>query len=80
MTTMNVGEVRKDLYNLVDAVHDNHDALVIKGKRHNAVLLSENNWLALQETLHLVSQPGMRDSIIAGMKESIDVCQNELSW
>lgn len=80
MTTMNITDVRKDLYNLVNSVHDNHDALFIKGKRHNAVLISENDWLALQETLYLVSQPGMRDSIIKGMEESIEECQDKLEW
>ena len=45
MTTVNVTEARKDLYNLIDSVHQNHDPLLIKGKRHNAVLLSEDDWL-----------------------------------
>ena len=80
MTTMNVTDVRKDLYNLIDTVHNNHDALFIKGKRHNAVLVSENNWLSLQETLYLISQPKMRDSIIEGMKEPVEECKDELDW
>ncbi len=80
MTTMNVTDVRKDLYNLIDTVHNNHDALFIKGKRHNAVLISENDWLSLQETLYLISQPNMRDSIIEGMKEPVEECKDELEW
>jgi PHD/YefM family antitoxin component YafN of YafNO toxin-antitoxin module len=80
MTTMNVTDVRKDLYNLIDTVHNNHDALFIKGKRHNAVLVSENDWLSLQETLYLISQPKMRDSIIEGMKEPVEECKDELDW
>ena len=77
---MNVTDVRKDLYNLIDTVHNNHDALFIKGKRHNAVLISENDWLSLQETLYLISQPNMRDSIIEGMKEPVEECKDELEW
>ena len=77
---MNVTDVRKDLYNLIDTVHNNHDALFIKGKRHNAVLVSENDWLSLQETLYLISQPKMRDSIIEGMKEPVEECKDELDW
>ena len=80
MTTMNVTDVRKDLYNLIDTLHSNHDALFIKGKRHNAVLVSENDWLSLQETLYLISQPKMRDSIIEGMKEPVEECKDELDW
>ena len=80
MTTMNVTDVRKDLYNLINTVHDNHDTLLIKGKKNNAVLVSESDWLSLQETLYLISQPGMRDSIIEGMKEPVEDCQAEVDW
>ena len=80
MTTVNVTEARKDLYNLIDSVHQNHDPLLIKGKRHNAVLLSEDDWLSLQETLYLISKPGMRDSIIEGMKEPLENTRDSLEW
>ena len=80
MTTMNVTEARKDLYNLIDSVHDNHNPLLIKGKRHNAVLLSEDDWLSIKETLYLISKPGMRDSIIDGMKDPLEECQDSIEW
>ncbi len=80
MTTMSVSDVRKDLYNLIDDVHNNHDPLLIKGKRHNAVLMAEEDWLSLQETLYLLSKPGMRESIIEGMKEPLEDSAEELDW
>lgn len=80
MTTMNVTEVRKDLYKLIDLVSANHDPLLIKGKRGNAVLISEDDWLSLQETLYLLSQPGLRNSIVEGMQEPPEDCQSEIDW
>ncbi len=58
----------------------NHEPVIITGKRGNAVLLAEGDWNAITETLHLLSVPGMRGSIIAGMKESIDDASIELDW
>ena len=52
----------------------NHEPVQITGKRGNAVLLSEDDWRAIQETLHLVSIPGMRESILSGMTESVEDC------
>jgi antitoxin YefM len=80
MTTMSVTDVRKDLYKLIDLVNINHDTLLIKGKRKNAVLISEDDWLSLQETLYLVSQPGLRNSILEGMKEPVEECPREIDW
>lgn len=80
MTSITITEARKDLYNLVDSVHENHESLLIKGKRNNAVLLSEEDWRSMQETLYLVSQPGMRDSIVEGMKQPISECEDSLEW
>ena len=77
---MSVTDVRKDLYNLIDDVHNHHDALVIKGKRNNAVLISEDDWLALQETLYLVSQPGLRHSIMEGMTQPVEECESKINW
>jgi antitoxin YefM len=54
--------------------------VVITGKRGNAVLLAEDDWNAINETLHLLSVPGMRESILEGMQESIDSAATELNW
>jgi len=80
MTTLTATEARKSLYNLVDEVALSHDPIQIVGKRHSAVLISEEDWRAIQETLHLVSIPGMRDSIQKGLKTPITECNEELTW
>ncbi|MEZ7859173.1 MAG: type II toxin-antitoxin system Phd/YefM family antitoxin [Porticoccaceae bacterium] len=80
MTTVNVTEARANLYKLIDDTTVNHEPVVITGKRGNAVLLAEDDWKAINETLHLLSVPGMRESILEGMQESIDSAATELNW
>jgi antitoxin YefM len=80
MTTLTVTEARANLYKLIDDTSVNHEPVIITGERGNAVLLAESDWNAITETLHLVSVPGMRDSILAGMQESIDGAATELDW
>jgi antitoxin YefM len=79
MTTLNVTEARANLYKLIDDATVNHEPVVITGKRGNAVLLAEDDWNAINETLHLLSVPGMRESILEGMQESIDSAATELN-
>ena len=80
MATVNVTEARANLYKLIDDTAVNHEPVVITGKRGNAVLLAEDDWNAINETLHLLSVPGMRESILEGMQESIDSAATELNW
>jgi antitoxin YefM len=80
MTTVTATEARKLLYKLVDDVSDSHEPVQITGKRGNAVLVGEDDWRAVQETLYLVSIPGMRESILEGMKAPVDECTSELDW
>jgi PHD/YefM family antitoxin component YafN of YafNO toxin-antitoxin module len=80
MTTINATEARSKLYSLIDETAESHKPIVIKGKRSNAVLLSEADWNAINETLYLVSIPGMRESIMEGMAADVDDCSQELDW
>lgn len=80
MTSITATEARKALYKLVDDVSASHQPVQITGKRGNAVLVSEDDWRAVQETLHLLSVPGMRESIVEGMAEPLDECASELDW
>ena len=68
MTTLTTTEARKQLYNLLDNVADSHKPVQIAGKRNSAVLVSEEDWQAVQETLHLLGIPGMRESISGWFK------------
>ena len=80
MTTLSVTEARANLYKLIDDTSLNHEPVIITGKRGNAVLLAEDDWNAINETLHLLSVPGMRETILADMQESIDGAATELDW
>ena len=80
MTTVTATEARKQLYKLLDDVSDSHEPVQITGRRGNAVLVGEDDWRAVQETLYLVSIPGMRESIIEGMATPVDECADELDW
>lgn len=80
MTIINASAAKAGLYGLIDDVATSHDPVVITGKRHNAVLIGEDDWKAIHETLYLVSIPGMRESILEGMKIPLDECDTKLDW
>ncbi len=80
MTTLSASDARANLYRLMDQVAESHEPIVISGKRSNSVLIAEEDWAAIQETLFLLSVPGMRESIRAGMTEPPDSCTTELDW
>lgn len=80
MTTLTATEARKSLYGLLDDVADSHMSVQITGKRNSAVLVSKDDWQAIQETLFLTSIPGMRKSIRSGMRTPASKCDKELKW
>ncbi len=80
MTTLTASQARAKLYKLLDEAASSHQPIQITGKRSNAVLVSEDDWRAIQETLYLLSIPGMRESIRKGLKTPIEKCSKELKW
>lgn len=80
MPTVTATEARAALYALLDEVADTHEPVLITGKRHNGVLISEDDWRAINETLYLLSIPGMRESIREGMDTPLDECSDEAGW
>lgn len=82
MDFLSVREARDSLYRLIDEVAEHHKPVVISGKRNGAVLVSKEDWDAIQETLYLTSIPGMVDSIQQGGAEPIEDCTplEELDW
>lgn len=80
MTTFSASKARENLYRLLDDAASSHEPIFITGKRNNAVLISEEDWRAIEETLHLLSIPGMRESIKDGLKTPADECSTELKW
>jgi len=80
MTGITATEARSNLYRLIDETAESHQPIVILGKRKKAVLISEEDWGAIQETLFLLSVPGMRESIREGLDTPIEKCDEELDW
>lgn len=80
MNILTASEARANLYRLIDEAAESHQPIVISGKRSDAVLLSAADWNAIQETLYLLSVPGMRESIKEGMAEPLAESAKELAW
>ena len=80
MTILTASEARANLYRLIDQTAESHEPIFISGKRTGAVLVSEEDWKAIQETLFLLSVPGLRKSIKEGMAEPIGASDKELDW
>jgi len=80
MTTISATKAISQMDQLIDEINSNHTHVTITGKRSNAVLISEEDWSAIQETLYLLSIPGMRESIREGMQTPIEECAKELDW
>ena len=80
MNTFTASEARAKLYRLIDQASESHEPIKITGKRNNAVLVSEEDWSAVQETMFLLSVPGMRESIIEGMNTPVEELETELNW
>jgi antitoxin YefM len=80
MTTVTATEARRRLYSLLEDVADTHEPVQIAGKRHSAVLVSESDWRAIQETLFLEAIPKMKASVVKGMRTPVAKCAKGLDW
>ena len=80
MPALTASEARSKFYRLLDETVHSHHPVVITGKNGNAVLVSEADWQTLQETIHLLSIPGMRESIKDGLATSLDECEEDIEW
>ena len=80
MNTMNASEAREKLYRLLDETAAAHEPVLISGPRSKAVLIGEEDWNAIQETLYLLTIPGMRESIRRGLQTPVAKCKKEPGW
>lgn len=80
MITITASQARERIYRLIDELRQSHEPIQITGKRGSAVLIAEEDWRAIQETLYLLSIPGMKESIREGMETPIEECAKELDW
>ena len=80
MQALTASEARAYWYRLIDEAAQSHQPIMISGKRSSAVLLSAEDWRAIQETLYLLAVPGLRESIKAGMAEPLAQSAKVLEW
>jgi antitoxin YefM len=80
MTILTATQARSTLFRLLEEANRTHEPITITGKHGNAVLVSEDDWRAIQETLTLLAVPGMRDSLRAGMATPVDDCSEDPGW
>ena len=80
MPILTATEARSKLYRLIDQAAASHEPIIIQGKRANAVLLSEDDWRSIQETIFLLNIPGMRESIREGLATPAEECTQDLDW
>ena len=80
MKTISVTKARSNLYKLLDEAEISGEPIQITGKRSNGILISENDWRAISETLYLLSISGMRESIRDGLNTPINECETKLEW
>ena len=80
MATITATMARKKLYRLIDEVEESHEAIRISGKRSTAVIVSESDWSAIQETLYLLTIQGMGESIRKGLKTPVEKCSKDPRW
>lgn len=80
MASYTVSALRKDLYKIIDDTSKSHKPVLITGKRNNVVMVSEEDWSAIQETLYLASIPGMTESVREGVETPVKKCSKDLDW
>ena len=80
MPTLTVTEARSKLYRLIDETASSHEPIIITSKRGRAVLISEDDWRSIQETLYLLNISGMRETIREGLATPIDECKEDIDW
>jgi len=80
MSTVEAKVAKSQLHRLMEAASNSHEPVLITGKNANAVLISEEDWRSIQETLYLLSIPDMRESIRKGMKTPVNKCLKTLKW
>jgi antitoxin YefM len=80
MKTVTASKARANLYRLIEETAVSSEPVQITGKKANAVLVSEQDWEAIQETMYLLSIPGMRESIQQGMETPAAECAEEIDW
>ena len=74
MSVINATTARANFYKIVDEAIDSHEPICVTAKKGNVIIISEDDWRSMQETLYLLSIPGMRESLIEGKNTPTSEC------
>lgn len=79
---INASTARQNFFRLIEDAVKNHEPVMVTSKQGNVVIISEEDYRAIQETLYLLNVPGMRESIIEGTKATPEECvkAEEIDW
>ena len=80
MRSVSASKARASFYRLMDQAAHSHEPVIVTGKRNNVVVMGEDDWRSVQETLYLLSIPGMRKAILDGGKLPLSACSRKLKW
>jgi prevent-host-death family protein len=82
MRTVPVTNARQNIFNIIEQTIVNSEPIQITSKKGDVVMISLEDWSAIQETLYLLQIPGMRESILEGSKETIGECKSlkDIGW
>lgn len=77
---ISASKARENIFNLIDETALTHEPIIITGKRNNAVMVSQEDWDAIEETLYLGSNANIRASIIDGLNTPVSECSDKIEW
>lgn len=80
MTTLTATQARANLFKLLDQAAESHEPIQITGRRQNGVLVSEEDFRAMQETLYVLSVPGMKESLLKAKKAPLKSYSKKRPW
>ena len=81
MSVINATTARNNFFRVMDEAIDTREPICVTGKKGNVVIVSEEDWRSIQATLYLVSIPGMKEKLLAGMATPVSECETELpAW
>ena len=80
MHVITATEARANIFRLMDHIAESHEPIMVTGRRCNSVMISEEDWRGIQETIYICSIPGMAKSLIAASNEPIEKGSEKLPW
>lgn len=80
MKSISAAKLKNNFYDVLEELSLEDKPIKITGKKNNAILITEDHWNSLQETMCLLSIPGMKESILEAKNEPIENWSSKLPW